>query len=83
MAPPSPPPFSPLYSLGVSRTNSKGREVLCLMIDGASNREIAEVLYISEWTVKNHVTSILSRINQRDRLHAARFVGPFLALIRE
>jgi DNA-binding NarL/FixJ family response regulator len=53
------------------------------MIDGASNREIAEVLYISEWTVKNHVTSILSRINQRDRLHAARFVGPFLALIRE
>jgi DNA-binding NarL/FixJ family response regulator len=58
------------------------REVLCLMIDGATNREIAEALYISERTVKNHVTSILSRINQRDRVRAARFASPFISLIK-
>lgn len=35
------------------------REVLCLIATGASNREIAQTLYISERTVKNHITSIL------------------------
>jgi DNA-binding NarL/FixJ family response regulator len=67
----------------LSELTPREREVLCLMIDGASNREIAEALYISERTVKNHVTSILGRINQRDRIHAARFAGPFLDLMRK
>jgi DNA-binding NarL/FixJ family response regulator len=58
------------------------REVLCLIADGASNREIAELLYISERTVKNHATSILSRLNQRDRLQAALFASPFLSLLK-
>lgn len=58
------------------------REVLCLIADGATNREIAESLFISERTVKNHVTSILSRLNQRDRVQAALFASPFIALIR-
>jgi DNA-binding NarL/FixJ family response regulator len=82
-----PIPPSPVPSIALppelAELTPREREVLCLMIDGASNREIAEMLYISERTVKNHVTSILSRINQRDRIHAARFAGPFLALIRE
>jgi DNA-binding NarL/FixJ family response regulator len=58
------------------------REVLCLIISGASNREIADTLYISERTVKNHVTSILSRLNLRDRIQAAMYASPFLALIK-
>jgi DNA-binding NarL/FixJ family response regulator len=37
---------------------------------GANNREIAQKLYISEKTVKNHVTSILSKLNLRDRTQA-------------
>ncbi|WP_299492773.1 response regulator transcription factor [Acaryochloris sp. IP29b_bin.137] len=54
------------------------REVLCRIIAGDTNREIAESLYISERTVKNHVASILSRLNLRDRVQAALFASPFL-----
>lgn len=46
-------------------------EVLRLVAKGASNREIAESLYIAEGTVKNHVTNILHRLNLRDRTQAA------------
>ncbi len=49
------------------------REVLSLIATGASNREIAEILCIAEKTVKNHVSSILSRLNLRDRTQAAVF----------
>ncbi len=54
------------------------REVLSLITTGASNREIAEILYISEKTVKNHVTNILSRLNLRDRTQAAVFACSIL-----
>jgi DNA-binding NarL/FixJ family response regulator len=47
------------------------REILQLIAQGANNREIAAALYISEKTVKNHVTSILSRLQLRDRTQAA------------
>jgi DNA-binding NarL/FixJ family response regulator len=49
------------------------KEVLQLLAQGASNREIAQSLFISEGTVKNHVTNILSRLNLRDRTQAALF----------
>jgi DNA-binding NarL/FixJ family response regulator len=84
MAPPPPTPVqSILLPPELAELTPREREVLCLIIDGASNREIAELLYISERTVKNHVTSILSQIHQRDRIHAARFAGPFLSLMKE
>lgn len=57
------------------------REVLRLIATGSSNREIAETLYISERTVKNHITSILSRLNLRDRTQAALFASSFLPLL--
>ena len=46
-------------------------EVLKLIATGANNREIARELYISEGTVKNHVTNLLNRLNLRDRTQAA------------
>jgi DNA-binding NarL/FixJ family response regulator len=52
-------------------------EVLRLIATGANNREIAEQLYIAERTVKNHVTSILNRLNLRDRTQAALFARHF------
>ncbi|AEV20818.1 DNA-binding response regulator, NarL family (REC-HTH domains) [Geobacillus thermoleovorans CCB_US3_UF5] len=45
-------------------------EVLQLLADGKSNRAIGEALYISEKTVKNHVSSILQRLNVNDRTQA-------------
>jgi DNA-binding NarL/FixJ family response regulator len=41
-------------------------DVLRLMASGANNREIAQSLFLSENTVKNCVTNILSRLNLRD-----------------
>ncbi len=48
-------------------------DVLRLIASGANNREIAESLFLSENTVKNYVTNILSRLNLRDRTQAALF----------
>ncbi|MCT4607247.1 MAG: response regulator transcription factor [Marinisporobacter sp.] len=46
-------------------------EVLGLIAEGKNNREIAEDLFISEKTVKNHVSNIFKKINVSDRTQAA------------
>jgi DNA-binding NarL/FixJ family response regulator len=45
-------------------------EILRYVATGASNKEIAETLVISEGTVKNHLSSILSKLGVRDRMQA-------------
>lgn len=51
--------------------SERERDVLRLIAQGATNREIASTLMISEGTVKNHISHILSRLNLRDRTQAA------------
>jgi DNA-binding NarL/FixJ family response regulator len=46
-------------------------EVVRLLADGHSNREIAKKLFLAEGTVKNLVTSVLSKLQVRDRTQAA------------
>lgn len=46
-------------------------EILRLIAKGSTNREIADALFITEGTVKNHVTNILSKLDVRDRTQAA------------
>jgi NarL family two-component system response regulator LiaR len=48
-------------------------DVLREIASGKSNREIAETLYISEKTVKTHITNILSKLHLADRTQAAVF----------
>jgi DNA-binding NarL/FixJ family response regulator len=46
-------------------------EVLELLGKGMRNRDIAGTLYVSEKTVKNHVTAILAKLHVNDRTEAA------------
>jgi DNA-binding NarL/FixJ family response regulator len=55
-------------------------EVLRLLAEGSSNREIASALFLAEGTVKNHVTNLLGKLGARDRTQAA-LRGKALGLI--
>ena len=46
-------------------------DVLRAVADGLSNREAAALLFLSEGTVKNHVTNVLAKLGVRDRTQAA------------
>jgi len=48
-------------------------EVLRFVAKGMSNREIAEELYISENTVKNHVRNILEKLHLHSRMEAVLY----------
>lgn len=53
--------------------STKEIEVLRLVAGGLSNREIAQVVHLAEGTVKNHVSSILAKLNCRDRTQAVLY----------
>jgi len=57
----------------VEELTDREKEICRLIGEGRNNKEIAETLYISEGTVKNHITNILKKIELRDRTQLAVF----------
>ncbi|PWV52414.1 response regulator transcription factor [Nocardiopsis sp. L17-MgMaSL7] len=70
-APPAPAP-APVPPPALSE---REWEVARMVGTGATNREIARTLFITEGTAKNHVTSILRKLDLRDRTALALWVG--------
>ena len=60
----------PYQSFGIS---GRELEIIRLIADGLSNKEIAAQLFLSEGTVRNYLSSILDKLNLRDRTQIAVF----------
>ncbi|GAA0368014.1 response regulator [Bacillus horti] len=58
------------YTIPYHLLTKRECEVLQLMAEGKSNRRIGDILYISEKTVKNHVSNILQKMKVHDRTQA-------------
>ena len=56
---------------GPQALTAREREVLALLVEGRTNRQVARQLYISEKTVSVHVSSVLAKLGVRSRAEAA------------
>jgi DNA-binding NarL/FixJ family response regulator len=64
--------FAPRREHPSARLSEREREVLTLMASGATNREIAERLYLSPHTVKEHTSALYRKLRVRNRAEAVR-----------
>ena len=55
----------------LSELSEREREILSLVAEGLTNREIAERVHLAEKTVKHHMTNILGKLRVRSRVEAA------------
>jgi DNA-binding NarL/FixJ family response regulator len=60
----------PTPPVGVGELTEREHEVFRLIVDGLSNAEIGAQLFISDTTVKTHVTHVLQKLGLRDRVQA-------------
>jgi DNA-binding NarL/FixJ family response regulator len=62
------------------RFSDRESEILGLLGKGLNNREIAQQLYLTEGTVKNHISRILAEMGMRDRTQVALWAQKNLGL---
>ncbi|MCG7346188.1 response regulator transcription factor [Sporosarcina sp. ACRSL] len=58
---------------GLGELSEREKEVLMHLGQGLNNKEIADALFITEGTVKNHVSNVIQKLGLRDRTQAAIF----------
>jgi DNA-binding NarL/FixJ family response regulator len=58
-----------------SQLNENEQKILLLIAEGKTNREIAAEIYLSDKTVKNYVSNILSKLNMKRRSEAAAYIA--------
>jgi two-component system, NarL family, response regulator DevR len=63
------------YQDELSQLTSQEQKILALVAEGMTNKEIASEVFLSDKTVKNYVSSILSKLNLERRAQAAAFVA--------
>jgi DNA-binding NarL/FixJ family response regulator len=81
--PPSKPNEREEPPAGFKELTPREKEVLRLIASGCSNKEIAQTLFLSEGTVRNHITHILTRLELRDRTQAAIVANSFISLLSD
>ncbi len=57
----------------IKQLTEREKDICKLLAEGNNNREISKALFLSEGTVKNHITNILSKLQLRDRTQLAIF----------
>lgn len=72
-ATPPPPPPAAAEDSDLARLTPREREVLAGLGRGLSNRALADELFVSEKTIKTHVSSVLAKLRLPDRTRAALF----------
>ena len=73
------PPLATCRHARLAQLSDRERQVLGLLSEGLTNREIGTRLFISEKTVRNHVSGLLRKLNLRHRTEAALFAAPLKA----
>ena len=63
------------YTDEMAQLTQQEQKILALVAEGKTNKEIASEVFLSDKTVKNYVSSILSKLNLERRAQAAAFVA--------
>ncbi|MER6288565.1 response regulator transcription factor, partial [Streptomyces sviceus] len=65
------PAEAPTMAPELASLSPRERDILALIGDGLTNREIGKKLYLSEKTVKNHISRLLAKLGVQRRVQAA------------